>query len=280
MKKITAWVAAGLMFLGVALFLGVGIYTKFDLTRLDSVKYITNTYEISEQFHSIDIDTVTVDIEIKPSADGKCRVICYESEKLCHQVLVRDGILEISSIDSRSWLDQITIISFETPRVILYLPEGTYQSLQVENTTGNVTLAGHWELEQLSLETTTGDMDVSGLECKKDVSAKATTGNITMQEITCSNFSASGTTGDTVLQSVMVSGTMRLNRTTGDIKLENCDASEVYIKATTGDVTGSFLTPKVINAKSTTGKVDVPQHTAGGPCQIQVTTGDICIEIP
>jgi DUF4097 and DUF4098 domain-containing protein YvlB len=72
---------------------------------------------------------------------------------------------------------------------------------------------------------------------------------------------------------------MRVKCTTGDIKLDCCDAGEVFLKSTTGDVTGSFLTPKVIYAKSTTGKVDVPKYTTGGLCEINVTTGDIQIEI-
>ena len=109
--------------------------------------------------------------------------------------------------------------------------------------------------------------------------AKVTTGKPTLKNLVCKNLTANGTTGDMMLNNVLVSDTMRAKCSTGDIKFDGCDAGEVYIKCTTGDVTGTFLTPKVIFANSTTGKVDVPQYTTGGRCEIDVTTGSIRVKI-
>ena len=279
MKKIIIWIAAGLMILGIALFLGLGFYTNFDFTRLDSVKYITNTYDITDQFHSIDIDTVTSDIEFRRAEDGQCRVVCYEREKVTHEVSVSDGVLEIAVNDSRSWFDHITVFNFETPIVTVYLPEGDYQSLKIDNTTGDLKLSGKWGVDELSLETTTGDISVTDISCKGDVFVHVTTGDIRLEDMTCKSLNAEGSTGDAVFTNVIAVAAMRVHRTTGDISLEKCDAEEIYINATTGDVTGTLLTSKVISAKATTGNVDVPKLTSGGRCEITTTTGDIRIDI-
>ena len=279
MKKIIIWIAAGLMFLGISLFLGLGFYTNFDFTRLDSVKYITNTNDITDQFHSIDIDTVTADIEFRRAEDGQCRVVCYEREKMNHEVSVSNGVLEITVNDSRSWFDHITVFNFETPIVTVYLPERDYQSLKIDNTTGDLKLSGKWTVDELSLETTTGDISVTDISCKSDVFVHVTTGDIRLEDMTCKSLNAEGSTGDAVFTNVIAAAAMRVHRTTGDILLEKCDAEEIYINATTGDVTGTLLTSKVISAKATTGNVDVPKLTSGGRCEITTTTGDIRIDI-
>ena len=280
MKKVMIWLGAGLITLGVALFLAVSIFLNFDYTRLQSMKYTTNSYEITQQFHSVDLDTITADIKFLPSEDGKCRVICFEREKVSHDVSVKDGTLVISAVDNRNWLDHLSIINLETPTVTVYLPEDQYQALKVKNTTGDVKVCGKIELGTLSVETTTGDVCAEGMICKGDLLVHVTTGDTYFENITCKNLNVNGSTGKTALKNVIAFGDFRIHRTTGDIKLDQCDANNLYIDATTGSVKGTLLTPKVIFAKSTTGDVDVPKYTTGGRCEIDTTTGDICINIP
>ena len=281
MKKVLLMIGGCLMIAGIALFIFVAFVANYDFMELGSMNYVTNNHDIQESFESISINTVTADVEIKPSADGQCHVVCHEKEKLIHKVSVKNGTLTISLVDERNWLDHIkgSIFNFGTTLVTVYLPEGAYDELKVDNTTGHVKLAGDWQLDELDLQTTTGDICVDGVTCDGAVSLHVTTGMISLENLICENLTASGSTGDAVLKNVIVSDTLRVKRTTGDIKLNRCDAGEVYINATTGDVTGSFLTPKVIYAKSTTGDVDVPMSTTGGLCEIDVTTGDIRIKI-
>ena len=87
MKKVLIWVSLGLMFLGVALFCCVGVSIDFDFARLDNMKYITNTHTIYDDFTCVVLNSVTAEIEFKPSEDGYCRVVCYEQENACHDVI-------------------------------------------------------------------------------------------------------------------------------------------------------------------------------------------------
>jgi DUF4097 and DUF4098 domain-containing protein YvlB len=63
------------------------------------------------------------------------------------------------------------------------------------------------------------------------------------------------------------------------VKFEKSDAAELSIKTDTGDVTGTLLTEKIFDAKSSTGDVDVPKTGSGGKCEIRTGTGDIRIKI-
>ena len=72
---------------------------------------------------------------------------------------------------------------------------------------------------------------------------------------------------------------MHLERSTGDVKFTLCDAGELFVKTTTGNVIGSLCSEKIFMAKASTGKVEVPKSVTGGICEIETSTGDIRITI-
>ena len=54
---------------------------------------------------------------------------------------------------------------------------------------------------------------------------------------------------------------------------------KLTIETDTGNVTGSFLTDKVVFAESDTGKIDIPKVIADEKCEIITDTGNIKITI-
>lgn len=280
MKKAMIWVALGLMTLGIVLFVGLGISVDFDFSRCSNVNYVTNTYDFLEDFHSIDMETITADIDFRLAEDGVCRIVCYERENMRHDVAVKEGVLTISVKDTRSWMEHISIFNWKTPCITVYLPAGEYQSIQIDNTTGDVKMLGAWNIEDLKVKTTTGDIKLGEVVCKNTVSTRVSTGDILLEGLTCGSLEARGTTGDVTLQDVISSGSMKIQHTTGDITLNRCDAGELTLEATTGDIEAILLSEKTVTAKTTTGDVDVPKGTSGGRCDVTTTTGDICIRIP
>ena len=58
-----------------------------------------------------------------------------------------------------------------------------------------------------------------------------------------------------------------------------CDGFNIVIKTDTGDVKGSFASPKNVIASSDTGSVRVPSDHSGERCEITTDTGDIRITI-
>lgn len=70
-----------------------------------------------------------------------------------------------------------------------------------------------------------------------------------------------------------------IERDTGDVRFESCDAGQITVKTSTGDVTGTLRTEKVFLTKRSTGAVDVPESGTGSKCEITTSTGDISIQI-
>ena len=127
------WLIIGtcLVLFGLILFGGVMTALKWDFMDLTTVNYQTNTYEINEEFSSISMNTDTADIEFAVSLDGKCRVECYEEEKVKHSVTVKNDTLTVERIDERDVYDFIGYVglSFDTPKITVYLPKTEYDTL-------------------------------------------------------------------------------------------------------------------------------------------------------
>ncbi len=315
-KKIWLIAAASLILIGCALFGAIMSMLKWDFKELTVSQFETNNYTVTESFTSVSIHTTTAAITVAPSENGKCEVVCYEKEKVSHTVSVKDGTLVIETNDARKWYENIGF-SFKTPQITVYLPKGDYAALTVHSTTGKTEIAKDFLFESidlsattgsitnyasakgdikihtttggiiienasaasLSLSLTTGSVTASGITCAGNVTVDVSTGKTGLYNITCQNLISNGSTGDLHLHRVLAQERFSLERGTGDITLKACDAAELFIKATTGDVKGTLLSEKIFIADTTTGEKNLPATVTGGKCEIHTTTGDIQISI-
>ncbi len=258
-KKTKLWLitAASLVVVGLIIFASVMTVYNWDFTKLSTVKYETNTYEITEEFINISINADTEDIFFVPSEDGKCKVICVEETKLKHTFKVEDGTLVVDRVNERKWYEYIGI-NFGSSKITVYLPQGEYGALSVKASTGDIRIQN---------------------VCADTLDLSVSTGEVVITDTKCKNLISNGSTGDISLNNVITDEKFALERSTGDIEFENCDATEIYIITDTGDVEGSLLSDKVFITRTDTGEVDVPNSINGGRCEITTDTGDIEIEI-
>lgn len=314
--KVWLIIAVSFVLLGGILFAGVMSTLGWDFTKLSTEKFETNTYEISEMFDAISMDTDTADIVFAASDDGICKVVCFEQENAKHSVVVQDDTLTIRVADQREWYQYIGI-NFSTPKITVYLPEDPYTALLIKESTGAIEIPKEFKFEDvdislstgavkffasvsdvlkintstggihvesisagvLDLSVSTGNITVSHVTCDGDVKINVSTGKTNMTDIRCKNLISSGDTGDISLKNVIATEKFSVERSTGDVKLERSDAAEIYIETDTGDVTGTLLSEKVFIAETDTGRVDVPKTATGGKCEINTDTGDIKISI-
>lgn len=314
--KICLIVGAVLIIVGLSIVAIAMTVNHWDITKLSTIKYVTNTHSLNESFRDISIETDAAEILFVLSEDDRCKVICHEQENSLHRVSIQDGTLRIHEEDERKWYDHFGI-SFGSTRLTVYLPQSSYEMLTVDAGTGKVTLPRDFSFESMELNLSTGDVDtsasvsgiatvkattgdirvdgitagtlsisvttgkvtVSDVTCDRDVSIGVSTGKTNVSNLTCMNLASSGSTGDLTLSNVIASGRFDLKRSTGDIRFEKCDAGEIVAKTDTGSITGSLRSSKLFIAKSDTGRVDVPQSTTGGKCQLTTDTGSIKITI-
>jgi len=315
--KIWLIAAASLLLLGIFILGGTLSMIKWDLSKLSTVKYETNTHEITENFSNISINTNTSDLHFLPSSDGKCRVVCYEQKKIKHSVTVEGEALAINCVDTRKWYDYITLFSFGTPQITVYLPQNEYSSLSVSISTGDMKIPNNFKFKavdingstgdvdcfassaeimkikistgditirditagSLDLTTSTGEITVDSVSCSGDIALRVSTGDTKLSDITAQSLRSAGNTGDMTLRNVIITEALNITRSTGDVKFDGCDAAEIFIKTDTGDVKGSLLSEKVFITSTDTGRVEHPKTSSGGRCEITTSTGNINIII-
>ncbi|MBQ4327284.1 MAG: DUF4097 family beta strand repeat protein [Clostridia bacterium] len=320
MKKSTKiWliVATILSLAGLLMFAVTMAAGGWDFSRLNSVKFVSNTHCITEDFTNIYIDTDTADVSLVRSENDECKVVLREALNEKHTVTTEDGTLKISIKDNRKWYEHITFFSFSLPKITIYLPENVYGALTVKQDTGDITLPSAFTFESvdlsgstgdarlsstvtgpvrierstgdvevqstkvsaLALITSTGDVDVTSVDCDGKIYVSVSTGDVEMENVSCETLTSTGSTGEITLENVTVSGQINIKRSTGDVEFEHSDAAEIYVITDTGDVRGSLKTSKIFFTETDTGDVSVPRSTEGGICDIRTDTGDIKMTI-
>lgn len=314
--KVWLMIASILVVLGLAIFAGVMFAYDWDFSKLSTVSYETNTYEISETFDSMSIYVDTTEITFALTDEEACRIVCHESEKVTHSPTVQNGVLIIRTVDTRKWIDYIGIF-YESPQMTVYLPKDKYVDLLIETDTGDVRIPKDLSFATLKIESDTADVDclasvseavkvetdtgnirLDGITAGKvtlstetgnitlhsttvngNVEAETDTGEVKLTDVLCSDLQVTSNTGNVDLRNVVASGRFSIKTDTGDVRFDSSDAKEIVVETDTGDVKGSLLTDKVFIAKSDRGRIDVPKTTIGGMCAITTETGDIRIEI-
>ena len=306
-----------LVLVGIIGFCAAMTAKRWNFKEVSSVKYETNTYDITEDFQNISIQTNTEDISFVRSGDGSCHMVCVEQEKMRHTAEVQNDTLNIRVMDTRKWMDHLFSFSTMSPKITIYLPESSYKSLQIEESTGDIDLPRDFIFESIDIHASTGDVkceasasgslqiqldtgdiqihnitagdltlsvstghvDVTSADCSGHFDLTVSTGKASLTDIRCRNFSTEGNTGDLTMKNLIAEEDISVKRTTGFVKLEKCDAAELYITTDTGDVSGTLLSDKVFITKTDTGRVDVPKTITGGRCEISTDTGDIRVSI-
>ena len=313
-EKTKHWLlaAGALVLIGCILFTGTLAAQGWDLTKLSTTSFETNTYEISEDFRNIEITTDTADVLFAVSDDDTCRVVCEEAEDEKHSVEVRNDTLTIENDAQNSWYANIGF-SLGTPKLTVYLPQTQYRTLTIAGSTGNVdipkefafdraeitrstgnadlaasvsqtakitTTTGNIRVENitagdLALSATTGAVEVSGARCQNGLTANVTTGAVRLRDVSCGSLVSSGDVGSIRLEDVIAAGEISIERSAGHVAFDACDAEELHVTTDTGAVSGSLLSDKIFFAQSDVGSVNVPKTTTGGICEITTKTGAI-----
>ena len=316
MKKGFLIAAVILVVAGTLIFSAAIFVSGFDLSKTSAATYETKTYSPAEGFERIEIRTGEADVTFKPSGNGLARVDCLEHEKVRHTVLVEDGTLKVLVSDERAWYDHLTLFS-SRPSVTVYLPSDRFTALTVTTDTGDVsvpaaftfgnaeiasdtgkvsfdasvdgnlkikTKTGDVRLEGvraglIDLSTSTGKIDGGNVTCEWTFSVKVSTGKTVLTDVTCRSLISTGSTGDLTLKNTTATNDLNLKRDTGDVRFEACDAGQITVVTSTGDVSGTFRSEKTFAVKTSTGKVRVPDSASGGRCGITTSTGDITIDL-
>ena len=298
MKKRTIWIIIALccVIIGTIIFVSGMSKIDWDFKKLGSYNFETNAYEIVDEFNKIEINAKTANINFQLAEDGECKVVCYENKKEKHLTSVDNGVLKINYTNEKRWYDYLHILS-NSPKITVYLPDLDNITLTIKVSTGDVKLPSDFTFESISISgstchvkcfassinqtkihVSTGDIIIENATAK-NYDLHVSTGYAKITNVNCENIVSTGSTGDIKLNNVIASEKISIERSTGKVKFYRCDANELKIITSTGDVEGTLLSDKVFIVKSSTGDIDVPSSITGGRCEITTSTGDIEVRV-
>ena len=213
--------------------------------------YVSDAFTFSE----VKIEVSTGDIEFFASATGEVLLAATTGDILANGI--RAESIEISTTTGDIVIKNTTI----------------YGTASLEVGTGKIeadtVLAKEIEIEGGSGKKTLKNLTIEGAAC-----IESTTGGIAITDMRSDTLFLHLSTGDSLLKNCLVATDLRIQATTGDVILDASDAGEIEIKTNTGSITGTILSGKIFDAKSTSGKVITPQNDlSGGVCKLTTASG-------
>lgn len=303
-------VLGSVFLLGGGVVLGVGIAHN----REDS-KIVTREHELTETFNNINIDIETAELEFVTTT-GDAKVVCEERENIEHIVEVSENTLSVKYTEgAMKWYEKMFNFNWKKERITVYLPVANYGNLDIDCSTGAMTIKGDYTFENLNVTASTGSLllksDVTNaIDIKmstgavtlegvdaKEASVKTSTGDIVLDEVNVTDklyikastgdcdltkvrakeLEAKFSTGDMKLNDVLVETSVDFKASTGRFTFADFDCDTLNCKTDTGDVKGAIISDHIIYAHSDTGKVTVPECTSGSIWRIETDTGRINI---
>ena len=301
-KLILIIVSVFCIVLGTAMAAGAYLSLKNDASgQLAALKFVETTHTIEEPFTKLNFRTVNSSIEILPSPDGVCRVVCDDNEKLYHNISVTESVqgvqLNISQQDDWKWYEMLYgLYQTEDIKIQVYLPESEYELLHADSTDGDITVAPDFRFQTvnthassgnamltglkadyLTAGTVSGDLVLRNIEAASDVYAQNSSGFIQAEYVTAPNITVSSSSGGTVLDSIS-SDFLHTSSVSGEIRVLNGSFRDYsYFETGSGyiTITDSQCGENVILTVS--GNVTL-QKVGGSSLHISAPSGEILIE--
>ena len=149
--------------------------------------------------------------------------------------------------------------------------------MKIIGSTNDITVNEGVIFEDVNIKLSTGDINLNIKEVNL-LEISSSTGDIIINDLNVKDYmKIHVSTGDVKLIDVKVGNDFNLNGGTSEVKLERFDAKNITVKVSTGDVTGSLLSPKMFDVKTSTGKIIIPESKVGGVCKIRTSTGNVII---
>lgn len=252
-------IAGGCVALGVLLCALSAALIFFNPTQWNVEDYHTVNHTVTDPFTNIHIEgELDSDIKLLPAEEGQqYLVVIYEQEGQPHTVRVEGDTLLITCRNEQKWHDHISLFSFSSPKITVYLPETTYDSLYVSSDTGDVETHGSLTFGNVDIHTDTGDITLKS-QITGILTAKADTGKIDVWGINSDSVTLSADTGDISLYNAQIKGDVTVTTNTGHQTISNLQCRNLTLKCTTGGLTcESVQIDEALQFKSSTGRVSL-----------------------
>ena len=224
------------------------------------VKYVTNTYVITDTYKKLLLDAKGASVKIEPSNDDSTKLVFFENKKHPYEFFIEDDTLTIKLVKTR-WYNFLRI-GIDRSEIRLCVPKSI--------------------LETISVSSNTGRVDISSITCNGAIDIQINTGKINLESVFCQAFNSKGNTGHISLNKLTATQNISIKRGTGKVSLNDCFAREIFVKTNTGSVRGRLPSNMAFIVRTNTGRMEIPKvpigEAIGGRCEIRTNTGNIKFE--
>ena len=253
-----------------------------DPRELSTMQFQEETCLITDSFDCIEIYTMNSSVEILPSGDGTCRIVCDDSEKLYHEISVRDTAegTTLSIVQHSEWKWYESMWGFcwdKDPIVTVYLPEAEYNTLSVTTSSGDITVTPGFRFQVTGIGTASGDIALSELSTE-DLNVTSSSGNMDVRSVQAELQVYLETVSGFMQAEDLTTADLTLASSSGDIVLENAAAEHLGLSTVSGNVTvsgGSFSGSSCFETSS--GYVEILDSSCGEQI-LQTTSGDLTLQ--
>ena len=117
----------------------------------------------------------------------------------------------------KKWYEHIGI-NFKTPSITVYLPKTEYDSLLIDESTGDIEMPQGFTFESVDVSLSTGDVRFDGSDAA-ELFVKTNTGDVTGTLLSQKVFIANTDTGNVKVPSSITGGRCEITTCTGNIKI-------------------------------------------------------------
>ena len=275
------WIKTLLIISGALVFTGIicfGVSVAFggaDMTFNKKIKFteVTSTFD---EINYISISDEFNDVVVRKGEGDFVKVIYSQSEEMCYDISASaTGSLKINFNDKRQWHGLISFGSFKDNRLILELPEKTFEYINISTASGDIKAAELNALETY-IKSNSGDVETGGNV--GELTVKTTSGEVQLNSNTVAlNASVNTTSGDIRISGDM-GGDLKAHSTSGEINFSGCVAADAIISTTSGGIDAKGLYLKNADIDTTSGDVELEDSSCAETCKIKTNSGEINLE--
>ena len=268
--------------------------------KIADARFQKKTHTVTEPFTKLNIRTISSSIEILPSSDGTCRIVCDDNEKLYHDFSVTESPqgtqLNINQRDDWQWYEMLYgLYRVDELKVQVYLPAAEYDLLHADSANGDITIAPDFRCRtvntytaggntkitdlqtgHLTAHTVSGDLILRGTDAAEDVFLESISGFMQIENLKATNVTTHSSSGGMALENVS-SDYLRATSVSGEIRVMGSDFRNTsYFETGSGnmEITASDCGEQSITAIS--GDVSL-QNITGTSLNARNTSGEIII---
>lgn len=272
-KYIALIVAGGLMVGGIGIGAAALATSAFNIENMTTEEeQMEETFNISESFKNIRVESDSCNVEYHHATDGKTRVDISVPKGFEYTAGVDNDTLKVTVRDERTW--NLMIFSFSNPKVDVYLPGNEYADFYTEGNSGNAVVENGFLFDTAYVSQTSGNIKFSS-DVKGNLDLSAKSGNVNCEDVNASNTRIEATSGNIKVTNLNTSE-LNAKNTSGNIIFNNIKAENVKIDGNSGNTSvEKAQIAKNLTSTRTSGGTKFDDVVVGGELNAKTSSGNI-----